>query len=323
MDALARRKARAAERKRLQQRDAKRKTQRKLLFAALAVALVVTGVIFLVVSMVNSALSASAAAAEEEAVALEEARTNNPFRSPKAAIQLALQPFSQFYFYEEERSQRYLDFQLANPDMSAEQVVVRVNVDLDKEVYSVVTPTPEPDSILALVGKHFSLPYDYEPANLTSFGDIHLRTEVIGPLGQMLEHAQADGLVLSLSSGYRSAPTQEGLYSGYVDILGNDWAEAQSSRPCHSEHQLGLVIDFGPTDYQFYGTSEAYWLKEHAHEHGFIVRYTEENSDITLYIHEPWHIRYVGEEAAAIIHKENIGSFEEYWVKYVQHSPKQ
>jgi D-alanyl-D-alanine carboxypeptidase len=44
----------------------------------------------------------------------------------------------------------------------------------------------------------------------------------------------------------------------------------------------------------FAGTPEAVWLAAHAAEHGFVIRYPEGAEAITGYLHEPWHLRYVG-----------------------------
>ena len=41
------------------------------------------------------------------------------------------------------------------------------------------------------------------------------------------------------------------------------------------------------------------------------LRYPEEKEDVTGYIYESWHIRYVGAEAAAEIHEQGI-TLEEY-----------
>ena len=40
------------------------------------------------------------------------------------------------------------------------------------------------------------------------------------------------------------------------------------------------------------------WLNEHAYEYGFILRYPANKENITGYIYEPWHIRYVGVKLA-------------------------
>ena len=53
------------------------------------------------------------------------------------------------------------------------------------------------------------------------------------------------------------------------------------------------------------------WLVAHCQEYGFILRYPNNASEITGIIYEPWHFRYVGEEAAAIIMEKGI-TLEEY-----------
>ncbi|MDR1087872.1 MAG: M15 family metallopeptidase [Coriobacteriales bacterium] len=200
-------------------------------------------------------------------------------------------------------------------------MVIRVNVDLDTVDYEVVSPASDVSVINTLVSKHYSLPYEYEPADLAYYGELRIKSEAIGPLEQLIADASAEGVDLLPTSGYRSAATQETLYDGYVASFGLEVAEAQSARPGFSEHQTGWAIDFSPTNYLFYDTPQAYWLAENAYRYGFIVRYTAENTDMTLYIHEPWHIRYVGSQVSNYLHDNNIASFEEYWVKYVQHTP--
>ena len=50
---------------------------------------------------------------------------------------------------------------------------------------------------------------------------------------------------------------------------------------------------------------------EHCWEYGFILRYPENKADVTGIIYEPWHYRYVGEEAAKEITEKGI-TLEEY-----------
>ena len=58
-------------------------------------------------------------------------------------------------------------------------------------------------------------------------------------------------------------------------------------------------------------TVEAAWVAAHAWEHGFVVRYTPENTATTGYQPEAWHLRYVGPELAAWMHANGVGSLEE------------
>ena len=59
---------------------------------------------------------------------------------------------------------------------------------------------------------------------------------------------------------------------------------------------------------------EAKWLANNAYRFGFILRYPEGKEDITGYNYEPWHIRYVGKEAAKEIYNKGI-TLEEYLKK--------
>lgn len=61
----------------------------------------------------------------------------------------------------------------------------------------------------------------------------------------------------------------------------------------------------------FGDTKEAKWLAEHAPEYGFIIRYPKGKESITGYQYEPWHLRYVGKNAAKEIAKQGI-TLEEY-----------
>ncbi len=56
---------------------------------------------------------------------------------------------------------------------------------------------------------------------------------------------------------------------------------------------------------------EIKWLYANCQKYGFIVRYPSDKSDITGIIHEPWHYRYVGVEAATEIMDKDI-CLEEY-----------
>ena len=49
----------------------------------------------------------------------------------------------------------------------------------------------------------------------------------------------------------------------------------------------------------------------HSWEYGFILRYPSDKTDLTGIIYEPWHYRYVGEDAARTIYEQEI-CLEEY-----------
>lgn len=68
---------------------------------------------------------------------------------------------------------------------------------------------------------------------------------------------------------------------------------------------FGLEQSFSQTD-------EGKWLAEHAADYGFVIRYLEGKEDITGYLYEPWHVRYVGIETAKDIASQGV-TLEEYF----------
>ena len=64
-------------------------------------------------------------------------------------------------------------------------------------------------------------------------------------------------------------------------------------------------------DESFGLTAEGKWLAEHCWEYGFIIRYPKGKEAITGYMYEPWHVRYLGKEIAAKVHKSGL-CLEEY-----------
>ena len=89
--------------------------------------------------------------------------------------------------------------------------------------------------------------------------------------------------------------------------------------PGTSEHQTGLTVDiisqsYWQLDEGYAETYEAQWLKEHAAEYGFILRYPKDKTAITGTSFEPWHYRYVGVEDAQKIMAQGL-CLEEYLAK--------
>ncbi|NUL49307.1 M15 family metallopeptidase [Cellulosimicrobium funkei] len=169
-----------------------------------------------------------------------------------------------------------------------------------------------PDSLHVLVNKLHPLdPSDYAPQDLrgpdvpSSKTGMELRDEAAGAAEDLFVAAADDGVDLTLVSAYRSYGYQQGTYGGWVEQYGQAEADRISARPGFSEHQTGLAMDVGAADgactlEQCFGdTLEGAWVAEHAAEHGWIIRYPDGGEDVTGYSPEPWHLRYVGTEAAA------------------------
>ncbi|MBF8970140.1 LD-carboxypeptidase LdcB/DacB [Streptococcus sp. NLN76] len=119
---------------------------------------------------------------------------------------------------------------------------------------------------------------------------------------QLIADMQEKGFAVSNQySGYRSYETQVGLYQSYVDRDGQANADRYSARAGYSEHQTGLAFDLIDSSGNLLTDKEASkWLRDHAADYGFIVRYTEDKEDITGYTAESWHVRYIGSEAKDI-----------------------
>ena len=144
---------------------------------------------------------------------------------------------------------------------------------------------------ILLVNKDYGLP--------PTFGNGDDPT-ALAKLQQLQREAQAQGINISNSySGYRSYQDQTQLYNNYVNLHGEEKANTFSAKPGFSEHQTGLTFDLKDFNGQLVEdpiTSQ--WIKDNCAQYGFIVRYPEGKEDITGYIYEPWHLRYVGEEVA-------------------------
>ncbi|MFC3041652.1 D-alanyl-D-alanine carboxypeptidase family protein [Virgibacillus xinjiangensis] len=180
---------------------------------------------------------------------------------------------------------------------------------------------------LALVNKQQALPSDYVPGDMV-VPDVRfpfeedlpkkkMREPAAEALKNLFEAAEEDGLELFAQSGYRSYDRQDSLFASYVEANGEEAANKFSARPGESEHQTGLTMDITSASVDFelttdFGeTEEGKWVKEHAAEYGFIIRYPEGKEQITGYQYEPWHLRYVGEKTAKGIRNQEI-TLEEY-----------
>ncbi len=172
----------------------------------------------------------------------------------------------------------------------------------------------DPESITVIVNKKRSLPDGYIPPDLVvpnvafSYSGVleksHMRKEAAAALEQLFVASKKDGLDLRAVSGYRSYKRQVAIYKNNVATKGQEYTDRVSARPGTSEHQTGLAIDVsGPgigygLEQSFGATKEGKWLKEHAPEYGFVIRYTENGESSTGYTWEPWHIRYIGKALA-------------------------
>ncbi len=207
--------------------------------------------------------------------------------------------------------------------ISAGAEAAPLNEDSVPVFYENIIQVENPDSLSVLVNKNYSLPEDYEPDDLV-FLEVplynndksneanYLRKEAADALKELFTAAQKEGYELIARSGYRSYATQASLYGRYVEQDGVEAADTYSARPGHSEHQTGLTIDItsdgvhGGLTESFGETEEGKWVAENAYRFGFIVRYPQDRTAETGYQYEPWHLRYVGVQAATEIYQDQL-----------------
>jgi D-alanyl-D-alanine carboxypeptidase len=193
------------------------------------------------------------------------------------------------------------------------------------------------DNILAgdpylyfLVDKNNALASNYEPDDLIELKNasyrinrtgLFLRKAAAESLETMAASAKTEGLTLLVSSTYRSFNNQTQVYNRHVTNMGRQAADRVSARPGHSQHQLGLAVDFGSITNAFASTPEGIWLLDNASRFGWSLSYPEGLEEITGYSWESWHYRYVGIELAAFIDRYFEG-IQQHALEYIESASK-
>ncbi|GAB3248055.1 M15 family metallopeptidase [Arthrobacter pigmenti] len=186
-----------------------------------------------------------------------------------------------------------------------------------------------PSSTSVVVNKQRPLfPLDYVPSGLeappvsraASGEGALLRDDAGKALAKMFAAAAADGINLTMLSGYRSYETQVATYNSWVVRLGSvSKADNVSARPGYSEHQTGLAVDIGIASGAcsfkqcFNNLPAASWVEKNAHKHGYIVRYELGYHDVTGFYAEPWHLRYIGVDNSMAMHTKGIHTLEKFF----------
>lgn len=156
-------------------------------------------------------------------------------------------------------------------------------------------------------------------------GDQRVDSRIAKSLQQMLDDCTAQDFDPLICSSFRTREDQTTLFNrqveGYLDD-GDSREEAEAKAatavapPGTGEHELGLAVDIVSTDNQLLDESQVdnpcqQWLMQNSWRYGFILRYPKNKEELTGKMYEPWHYRYVGDEAAEAIYKSNL-CLEEY-----------
>lgn len=171
------------------------------------------------------------------------------------------------------------------------------------------------EELLKKYSKVYFLNENYIPKQLNEIDDewkydeskdLKLDSKVMPFFEDMVKDAKDDGIDLWVVSSYRSFDTQAQLKSQYQVVYGSG-ANAFSADQGYSEHQLGTTIDFTTSGIggglAGFGNTKAFeWLQDNAYKYGFVLSYPSGNQ---YYVYEPWHWRFVGEELAKDLHKDD------------------
>lgn len=111
--------------------------------------------------------------------------------------------------------------------------------------------------------------------------------------GSLRQAAQADRVVISIVSAFRSVERQaEIVRAKLARGLSIDEILSVSAPPGYSEHHTGRAVDLTtdgvrPLELEFEGTAAFAWLSRHAERFGFVLSYPRQNR--YGYLYEPWH----------------------------------
>lgn len=238
-----------------------------------------------------------------------------------------LKSYLDYKIFKPENLERYVNYKNKeeNSNLSYKDIILKVNMGLDKEFYDNPKTVEKPDELLVLVNKYNKLPDNYEAKDLEKIdgkftvSEMYLNKTAKNAFESMCSDAKSINLIIKAVSTYRTKEYQQKLYNDYVNTRGLKYAEDYSARPRHSEHETGLAVDVrgGLSAYTLFENTEEYkWVKQNAHTYGFIIRYQEDKEDITGYNYESWHLRYVGIDVATYIYEHNI-TFDEYYAMFL------
>jgi zinc D-Ala-D-Ala carboxypeptidase len=168
------------------------------------------------------------------------------------------------------------------------------------------------------------IPPDLVPvseAGLAGTGKV--RAVAIADLTDMTAAAKANGTPIGVQSAYRSYTQQKSTFAYWVKVDGYQGALKVSARPGHSEHQLGVAIDFksdngGPPwqggDWAL--SPAGFWMKANAWKYGWVMSYPRNDFARVCYAYEPWHYRYLGKELAKKLHDSKLTIREYLWANF-------
>lgn len=147
-----------------------------------------------------------------------------------------------------------------------------------------------------IVNATYRLPEDYETV---------FHPDAEAGLKVMLEAMQRDGVQVEVATTYRGVEEEK----KELVLRGNP---ANVPQPGHAVFQTGYGVQFNAPntdpriENHFENTKQFQWLKAHAQEYGFVLRYPKGSESITGYRADPTIFYYVGVEDASLISNDGL-----------------
>lgn len=177
-----------------------------------------------------------------------------------------------------------------------------------------------PEKYLVIVNKEFPIPNNYLDINeLVSINNcdgttFYMEKHTAKAFLELKSFLETKKVYIDVCSAFRTIEEQKKLFDVVVEVKGEEYAEKYVAIPMCSEHHTGLAIDLMVFDGVKWIDDESSIferkvlenISKYFHLYGFILRYPMGKEEKTKINYEPWHIRYVGKDAATVIY--NNGS---------------
>ena len=182
--------------------------------------------------------------------------------------------------------------------------------------------TYAPDYLIVVNKKHpldpkFLETIELVPAPNTEGEDLQAEKTTYAAYCELRDWLEKEkGVRIGLDSAYRSIESQERIIREFTEMYGEEYAYTYAAIPGTSEHHTGLALDIVPwLENKFLVMNEDMFahpelfpeIHKALPDFGFILRFPGRENGV----YEPWHIRYVGKEAAKEITEKGL-ILEEY-----------
>jgi hypothetical protein len=214
----------------------------------------------------------------------------------------------------------YIEYYLANPGITFEETIIRVNMGLWKPFYSfTIMNGSDFDEPEVLLNKYTEINQDrynedFDVSTLEKVGktDFVLQSNAHDACEKMIKDAAKDGIKLTITSTFVSYEDQKKKYDAKVKELGQKATEVLVERPGHSYAQIGTKVVFKVKQ----GSATSKWLYNNAYKYGFVYVAPNGKSKITGYSYNPGAFHYAGVEYAKLCHDNKL-TFDEVFHRYI------